>query len=128
MQLSQTKSSVTAADLIARAEALIPALRARAMQCEAECKVADETIRDFQEAGFFKILQPKRWGGYEMDPEVFYAVQRRWQKAVCRRPGFWAWSRSIIGNWRCLMRRRKPMSGRKIQARLSPPLICRVPK
>lgn len=77
MQLSQTKSSVTAADLIARAEALIPALRARAMQCEADCKVADETIRDFQEAGFFKILQPKRWGGYEMDPEVFYAVQMK---------------------------------------------------
>ncbi|NBR32869.1 MAG: flavin-dependent monooxygenase, partial [Sphingomonadaceae bacterium] len=77
MQLSQTKSRVTAADLIARAEALIPALRARAMQCEAECKVADETIRDFQEAGFFKILQPKRWGGYEMDPEVFYAVQMK---------------------------------------------------
>ena len=77
MQLSPTKTNVTAADLIARAEALVPALRARALQCEADCKVADETIRDFQEAGFFKILQPKRWGGYEMDPEVFYAVQMK---------------------------------------------------
>lgn len=77
MQLSPAKTHVTAADLIARAEALVPALRARALQCEADCKVADETIRDFQEAGFFKILQPKRWGGYEMDPEVFYAVQMK---------------------------------------------------
>jgi len=26
-------------------------------------------------AGFFTILQPKRWGGYEMDPQVFFDVQ-----------------------------------------------------
>jgi 3-hydroxy-9,10-secoandrosta-1,3,5(10)-triene-9,17-dione monooxygenase len=28
-----------------------------------------------QAAGFFRILQPKRWGGYEMDPQVFFDVQ-----------------------------------------------------
>jgi 3-hydroxy-9,10-secoandrosta-1,3,5(10)-triene-9,17-dione monooxygenase len=28
----------------------------------------------FQEAGFFKVLQPEQWGGYAMDPQVFYAV------------------------------------------------------
>jgi 3-hydroxy-9,10-secoandrosta-1,3,5(10)-triene-9,17-dione monooxygenase len=39
--------------------------------------VPAETIRDFQEAGFFKILQPKRYGGYEMDPQTFYAVQMK---------------------------------------------------
>ena len=27
-----------------------------------------------QEAGFFRILQPKRWSGYEMDPSVYYDV------------------------------------------------------
>lgn len=67
----------TAADLVARAEALLPALRERAGQCDAQNKVPDETIRDFQDAGFFKILQPKRYGGYEMDPEAFYAVQMK---------------------------------------------------
>jgi 3-hydroxy-9,10-secoandrosta-1,3,5(10)-triene-9,17-dione monooxygenase len=68
----------TPADLVARAQALRSrAARTRRYKCEANNKVPDETIRDFQEAGFFKILQPKRWGGYEMDPEAFYAVQMK---------------------------------------------------
>ena len=28
-----------------------------------------------QEAGFFRIMQPARFGGYEMEPEVFFRVQ-----------------------------------------------------
>lgn len=68
-------SSDLAAELVERARAMIPALRDRAAWCERECKVHDDTIRDFQDAGFFKILQPKRYGGYELDPQVFYAVQ-----------------------------------------------------
>jgi 3-hydroxy-9,10-secoandrosta-1,3,5(10)-triene-9,17-dione monooxygenase len=63
------------ATLVARARAMIPALKARAAQGEADRKLPDETIRDFQEAGFFDILKPKRWGGFEMEPQVFYEVQ-----------------------------------------------------
>lgn len=67
----------TAEELVARAEELIPVLRERGDKCDAGNRVPDETIADFQEAGFFKILQPKRYGGYEMDPEAFYAVQMK---------------------------------------------------
>lgn len=67
----------TADELVARAQALVPVLRERAAQCEAGNRVPAETIRDFQDAGFFKILQPLRYGGYELDPEVFYAVQMK---------------------------------------------------
>jgi 3-hydroxy-9,10-secoandrosta-1,3,5(10)-triene-9,17-dione monooxygenase len=77
MKTSSATTSSLSVELVERAEAMLPALRERAMQCEEECKVHDDTIRDFQEAGFFKILQPKRWGGYEMDPETFYAVQMK---------------------------------------------------
>jgi hypothetical protein len=28
-----------------------------------------------QAAGFFRVLQPRRWGGYEMDLHTFYEVQ-----------------------------------------------------
>ncbi len=63
------------ATLIARARAMIPVLKSRAPQAEADRKVPVETIRDFQEAGFFDILKPKRWGGFEMEPQVFYEVQ-----------------------------------------------------
>ncbi len=64
-----------AATLVSRARAMIPALKARAAAGEAARKVPDETIREFQEAGFFDILKPKRWGGFEMEPRVFYEVQ-----------------------------------------------------
>ena len=28
-----------------------------------------------QQAGFFRVLQPRRWGGYEMDLHTFYEIQ-----------------------------------------------------
>jgi 3-hydroxy-9,10-secoandrosta-1,3,5(10)-triene-9,17-dione monooxygenase len=62
-------------ELLARARAMIPVLKERAARAEADRRIPDETIADMQEAGFFRILQPKRWGGYEMDPQAFFDVQ-----------------------------------------------------
>ncbi len=66
--------SPRALELLAAAQAMGPALRERSVQCRGQRKVPDETIADFHKAGFFKILQPEQWGGYAMDPQVFYAV------------------------------------------------------
>lgn len=63
-------------ELVARARAMIPTLKSRAKQCIADRNVPAETIAEFKEAGFFKILQPKRYGGYEMHPNSFFAVQK----------------------------------------------------
>jgi 3-hydroxy-9,10-secoandrosta-1,3,5(10)-triene-9,17-dione monooxygenase len=38
-------------------------------------RIPDETIADFREAGFFRMLQPTRWGGLEVDPSTFFDVQ-----------------------------------------------------
>ncbi|HEY8332122.1 MAG TPA: acyl-CoA dehydrogenase family protein [Pseudomonas sp.] len=62
------------AEIVARAEAMIPWLREKADATEKARMVSRETIQAFQEAGFFKILQPKRWGGYEMHPNVLNKV------------------------------------------------------
>lgn len=62
--------------LIERARAMIPTLRARARQCTQGRNVPAETVAEMQEAGFFRILQPQRWGGYEMHPNVFFEVQK----------------------------------------------------
>lgn len=62
------------AEIVARAEAMIPMLRAKADAVEAARQVPDDTIQAFKDAGFFKILQPKRWGGYEMSPNVLNKV------------------------------------------------------
>lgn len=60
--------------LLEAAQAMGSVLRERSAACKAGGQVPKETIADFHEAGFFKVLQPEQWGGYAMDPQVFYAV------------------------------------------------------
>jgi 3-hydroxy-9,10-secoandrosta-1,3,5(10)-triene-9,17-dione monooxygenase len=55
------------AAMVARAEALIPQLSARASRTEELRRLPPETERDLHEAGLFRILQPKRVGGSEFD-------------------------------------------------------------
>ncbi|MBW2720305.1 MAG: acyl-CoA dehydrogenase family protein, partial [Deltaproteobacteria bacterium] len=38
-------------------------------------RIPDETIEDFHRLGFFKVVQPKRFGGYEMDPSIIFDLQ-----------------------------------------------------
>lgn len=55
------------AGLLERAHALLPKLRERAAITEEKRRLPPETERDFHDAGLFKILQPKRVGGSELD-------------------------------------------------------------
>lgn len=61
-------------EIVLRARDMIPMLRERAEACERERMVPAETIQAFQEAGFFRILQPRQWGGYEMQPNTLNRV------------------------------------------------------
>lgn len=61
--------------LLARARALQPILRERVPATEAARQLSDETVADFAEAGFWRMLQPKRWGGLEVHPNTFFDVQ-----------------------------------------------------
>ncbi|MDB5393145.1 MAG: flavin-dependent monooxygenase [Rhodospirillales bacterium] len=64
-----------ATDLIAAARAMIPPLAARAQKQAENRRLLPETVAELKEAGFFRVLQPRRWGGYEMDPIVFADIQ-----------------------------------------------------
>jgi 3-hydroxy-9,10-secoandrosta-1,3,5(10)-triene-9,17-dione monooxygenase len=55
------------AAMVARAKALIPKLRDRASKTEELRRLPAETERDLHEAGLFRIVQPKRVGGSELD-------------------------------------------------------------
>lgn len=83
----------TPADLVARAKAMIPTLRARAKTCIANRDVPTETIAEMQAAGFFRVLQPKRWGGYEMHPNVFFDIQKQLAEG-CMSTG---WMYGVLG-------------------------------
>lgn len=65
----------SASELRARAVAMQPALAERVAEAERLRRIPDATIAAFRDAGFFRILQPARWGGFEHDPQVFYDVQ-----------------------------------------------------
>lgn len=97
MTTQYSLGSERANDLIAKAIALQPVLRERSAAAAMNGQVSKETIADFQKAGFFKILQPAKWGGYEMDPQVFYAVQREVAKA-CTSTG-WIMGVIAVHNW-----------------------------
>lgn len=58
-------------ELLARAEALVPYLREQAGKHRGERRITEETIARLNEAGLFRVIQPRRYGGYEMSPEVF---------------------------------------------------------
>jgi 3-hydroxy-9,10-secoandrosta-1,3,5(10)-triene-9,17-dione monooxygenase len=71
-----TRSDVpTPAELRAKALALQPTLVERLGEADRLRRIPDATIADLQAAGFFRILQPSRWGGFEHDPQVFFDVQ-----------------------------------------------------
>jgi 3-hydroxy-9,10-secoandrosta-1,3,5(10)-triene-9,17-dione monooxygenase len=53
-------------EMVARARALAPALAARAESCERLRRCPDETVADFLDNGFHRMVQPKRYGGYEL--------------------------------------------------------------
>jgi 3-hydroxy-9,10-secoandrosta-1,3,5(10)-triene-9,17-dione monooxygenase len=50
-----------------KAEALLPVLRERAPKCEELRRIPEETLRDFHDAKLFRIQQPKRVGGAELE-------------------------------------------------------------
>ena len=76
VELKRKTETPTPEELVQRARAMIPALKSRAQKCIADRNVPAETIEEMREAGFFRILQPKRWGGYEMHPNAFFDVQK----------------------------------------------------
>ena len=74
MSVAQTVAPPTAELLVARARAMIPQNAARAAEARQARRVSPSVIAQIEEAGLFRILQPARWGGYEMKPETYYDV------------------------------------------------------
>jgi 3-hydroxy-9,10-secoandrosta-1,3,5(10)-triene-9,17-dione monooxygenase len=53
--------------MVARAKALIPSLRERAAKTEELRRLPPETERELHDTGLFRLVQPKRVGGSELD-------------------------------------------------------------
>lgn len=83
--------------LVRRAQDLIPTLRMRAQACEEARQMLPETLRDFTDAGFFRIVQPRRFGGFELGIDVLERVLIE----VGRGCGSSSWTLGILAghNW-----------------------------
>ncbi len=84
----------TRAELVARAEALRPMLEERAREADIACRLPDETIEAFVDAGLIHARQPARVGGSELD----YASMVEICSVVAKSCASSAW---ILGNFMC---------------------------
>lgn len=85
---------LTREDLLERARALLPALRARAPAGEALRKCPDETVRDFVETGLLRVCQPSRYGGYDLGYDVLCEIIQ----TLARADGSQAWVYMVLAD------------------------------
>src|SRR5215813_825739 len=79
--------------VIARVSELLPALRERAQETEDARVVPAESVKALTETGFFRLLQPARFGGLEADPVTFLTAVRLIASAC----GSTGWVASVLG-------------------------------
>lgn len=84
-------------EILERARVLVPMLKEREALCNAQQKVPDETIEAFAAAGFFRILQPERWGGYELPPKIYADVARILAEGCMS--SAWVYGVVAVHNW-----------------------------
>ncbi|HET9501567.1 MAG TPA: flavin-dependent monooxygenase [Marmoricola sp.] len=72
---------------------LLPALRERADEAERLRVVPEASIKELEETGFFRMLQPRRYDGLEGDPVDFYTAVRQIASAC----GSTGWVSSVLG-------------------------------
>jgi 3-hydroxy-9,10-secoandrosta-1,3,5(10)-triene-9,17-dione monooxygenase len=80
-------------EVIEAVRELLPVLRDRAQETEDGRVVPAESVKSLAEAGFFRLLQPKGFGGMEADPLTFYTAVRTIASAC----GSTGWVSSVLG-------------------------------
>jgi 3-hydroxy-9,10-secoandrosta-1,3,5(10)-triene-9,17-dione monooxygenase len=86
-------TDLTIAGVHAAIDELLPVLRERAQETEDARRIPDESIKNLEASGFFRLLQPARWGGLEASPVEFYRAVRKIASAC----GSTGWVSSVLG-------------------------------
>lgn len=82
------------ADLVARARALVPVLAEHAAATEENRSMLPETLDDLTRAGLFKVMQARRYGGYEMGLPAMAEITAE----IARGSASDAWIVGLCGN------------------------------
>lgn len=87
--ISPPEPGLTPGEMLRRATAMRERLRARQDRTEANGAILPETNDEFIRAGFYRIVQPRRFGGYEFDIETFFKVMIEIARGCPRAAGCW---------------------------------------
>lgn len=90
-------------ELLRRTRALIPLVAAEAAAGARDRRLGTAVIAALQDAGVFRVLQPRRWGGYELSPLALYELEM----AAGEGDMSAAWVIGVFGNYplgRCPIR------------------------
>ncbi|GIE75136.1 acyl-CoA dehydrogenase [Actinoplanes philippinensis] len=79
--------------VLAGVRELLPVLREHAQETEDRRSLAPETVKALAETGFFRLLQPARFGGHEAHPLDFLTCVREIASAC----GSTGWVASVVG-------------------------------
>jgi 3-hydroxy-9,10-secoandrosta-1,3,5(10)-triene-9,17-dione monooxygenase len=72
---------------------LLPGFRERADEGERLRQVPEQSVKELEESGFFRMLQPKRFDGLESDPVDFFTAV----KEIASADGSTGWISSVLG-------------------------------
>lgn len=72
---------------------LLPMFRERADEGESARQVPDASVKALEATGFFRMLQPQRYGGLEADPIDFFTAV----KEIASADGSTGWISSVLG-------------------------------
>ena len=84
---------VDAAAFLLGIDALLPAIRERAAEVEQGGMISSEVIDWLTEADVFRAMQPRQWGGLELDAATFFEGMVRIASAC----GSTGWVASVVG-------------------------------
>lgn len=71
---------------------LLPGFRERADEAERLRQVPEQSVKELEEAGMFRMLQPQRYGGLEADPVDFFTAI----KEIAAADGSTGWISSVV--------------------------------
>jgi 3-hydroxy-9,10-secoandrosta-1,3,5(10)-triene-9,17-dione monooxygenase len=80
-------------EMLERVRAMRPAIAAAAPEGAQERRVPPSIVGALRDAGVFRALQPKRWGGFEFSPTALYDVEM----AVAEGDMSTAWLVGVLG-------------------------------
>ncbi|UUZ59288.1 3-hydroxy-9,10-secoandrosta-1,3,5(10)-triene-9,17-dione monooxygenase oxygenase subunit [Nocardioides sp. B-3] len=72
---------------------LLPGFRERADESERLRQVPEQSVKELEETGFFRMLQPARFDGLESDPVDFFTAVR----LIASADGSTGWISSVLG-------------------------------